>query len=469
MGKRAVFVKPAVLMGAASAAMLAIAVACAAWPGTASAAVRFGLDDPALAARIDAAPLQAFTLDTLWRQARLADPKAARAATLETLVADRLLAAGARAQWGEAALLTGQGVGYAHDVALDDQLAALLRNLYKKELEQALAQLTGGSLDGLIVAEPVVPAAALDSVFGKQGALRLDYSLTGAQAEQAKAVPVLAYRLPGGGTGSLSLHDVYRRQNVQGRMALHTRQPGALSQQARQALGVLAVLDWARSRFGAPALADLRRALSDQMVVVAVQRLHGIGADTDSGSALLDRLAAQAGRDAIRAYYEQHRDEFRRIDKIRARHLRTHDEAAAQAAYAALKGGADFAAVARRVSIAPNAGQGGDLGWIDAAGKTGWLQQLAFAHAPGEVSRPVRTPVGPHDKATWEIVLVEQRVDGYQPPDAESVRYVASRAIARRTAIAQLAALRERVVREADIELNHGLLDAPLRVLEPSP
>jgi hypothetical protein len=444
-------------------------VACAALSATASAAVRFGVDDPALAARIDAAPLHASTLDTLWRQARLADPKAARAATLETLVAERLLAARARAQWGEAALLTGQGVGYAHDVALDDQLAALLRNLYRKDLEQALAQLPGGSLDGLIVAEPVVPAAALDAIFGKPGALRLDYSLTGAQAEQAKAVPVLAYRLPGGGTGTLSLHDVYRRQNVQGRIALHTRQSGALPQQVRQALGVLAVLDWAQNRFGEAALADLRRALSDQAVVVALQRLHGIGADTDSGSALLDRLAAQADRDAIRAYYDQHRDEFRRIDKVKARHLRTHDEAAAQQAYAALKGGADFAVVARKVSIAGNAAQGGDLGWIDAAGKTGWLQQLAFAHAPGEVSRPVRAPVGPHDKATWEIVLVEQRVEGHQPPEAESVRYVASRAIARRTAIAQLAALRERMVREADIELNRTLLDAPLRALEPSP
>ncbi|MRV74438.1 hypothetical protein GJ700_22270 [Duganella sp. FT92W] len=452
--------------------LAAVALAGIALP-PATAAVRYGLDDPALAARIDAAPLHAFTVDTLWRQARLADPQAARAATLEGLVAERLLAASARAQWGEAALLTGQGVAYAHDVALDDQLAALLRSLYKTELEQALAQLPGGSLDGLVVAEPAIDGAAMaatfDAVFGKPGALRLDYSLTAAQAQHAKAMPVLAYRLPGGGAGTLSLYDIYRRQNVQGRIALHMRQPGALKQQARQALGVLAVLDWAGSRFGAAALADLRRALSDQAVTLAVQRLHGIGADTDSGSPLLNQLAAQADSDAIRAYYDQHRDEFRRIDKVRARHVRTHDEAAAQAAYAALKGGADFASVARKFSMAADAAQGGDLGWIDASGKTSWLQQLAFAQPPGTVSRPVRAPVGPQDKAYWEIVLVEQRVDGVQPPEAESVRYVASRAIARRSAIAQLAALRARVVREADIELNRSLLDAPLRVLEARP
>ncbi|GAB2845284.1 hypothetical protein GCM10027277_11700 [Pseudoduganella ginsengisoli] len=447
----------------------AAAVLAAAVSAPASAAVRYGVEDPALAARIDAAPLHAFTVDVLWRQARLADTKAARSSTLEVLVAERLLAASARRQWGEAVLLTGQGVGYAHDVALDDQIAALLRNLYRDQLEQTLAQLPGGTLDGLIVGEPVISAATLDAVFGKPGALRLDYSLSPAQVEQAKAVTVLSYRLPGGGKAALSLYDVYRRQNVQGRIALHTRQSGALKQQARQALGVAAVLDWAQARFGAAALADLRQALSDQAITLAVQRLHGIGTDTDSGSALLDRLAAQADMQAVRAYYDQHRDEFRRIEKVKARHVRTDDEGAAQAAYAALKGGMDFAAVARQYSAADDAAHGGDLGWIGASGKTGWLQQLAFAQPPGTPSRPVRAPVGPHDKAYWEIVLVEQRIDGYQPPEAESVRYVASRAIARSTAIAQLAALRARAVREADIELNRSLLDAPLRVLEVAP
>ncbi len=453
---------PEVLV-ALAAALLAGALS---WAAPAQAAVRFGVDDPALAARIDAAPLHTFTVDTLWRQARQADPRAARAAVLETLVTDRLLAASARTQWGEAALLTGQGVGYAHAVALDDQLAALLRNSYRAELEQALAAST---LEGLVTADTPPGPAALDAVFGQRGAMLLDYSLSPAQAAAAAAITVLAYRLPGGGTGSLSLHDIYRRQNVQGRMALHLRQSGALRQQARQALGVLAVLDWARRRFGAGAVEDLRRALSDQAVAQALQRLHGIGADTDSGSVLLDRLAAQAGPAAIDAYYREHRDEFRRIERIRARHIRLPDEAAAQAAYAALKGGAAFADVARTMSQAPDAAQGGDLGWIDAAGHTGWLQQLAFAQPPGAPSRPVRAPAGPHDKAAWEIVLVEERVDGHHPPQAENVRYVASRAIARRTALAQLAALRERVVRDADIALNRSLLDAPLRTLPVPP
>lgn len=432
----------------------------------ASAAVRYGLDDPALAARVDSAPLYKFTLDTLWQLACLADPKAVRTATLETLIAERLLAADARAQWGEEALLAGQGVGFVHDVALDDQLAALLRNLYKDEVEHVLAPLPAGTTDALTMAVPAVDGAALDAVLGRRDTLRLDYSLTPAQVEQAKTLPVLAYRVPGVGKGSLSLYDIYRRQNVQGRMALHTRQEGALQQQARQALGVMMVLNWARERFGAAALADLRRALSDQAVALAVQRLHGIGADTDSGSALLDRLAAQASIDAMRDYYERHREEFRRIEKVKARHLRADNEPAAFSAYAALENGMDFGAAARQYSAAPDAAQGGDLGWIAASDKTGWLQQLAFAQPPGKPSYPVRAPVGPNVKAYWEIVLVEQRVDGYQSPGTESVRYVASRAIARGMAAGQLAALRKRVVHEADIQLNRSVLDAPLHLLD---
>lgn len=434
----------------------------------AAARVAYGLDDPALAARIGAADaLHAFSVDALWRTARAANPKAARTATLETLVAERLLAAAARREWGEAVLLTGQGVAFTHDVALDDQQAALLRNLYRQELEQALAVLPGASLDGLIVSETPLTAALQDAVLGKPGALRLDYSLNRVQQEQARATPVLIYRGADGAPVTLSLWDIYSRQNVQGRAALHHRQPGALAQQARQVLATLYVLDWARQRFGAEAMADLRRVLSDQQVVLAVQRLHGIGADTDSGSALLDRLAAQASQEAIASYYQQHRADFTRIEKVRARHVRLVDEQVAQSVYTALRQGGDMAALARKHSVAADASSGGDLGWIAHEGKPSWLAQLAYAQPEGQPSRPIRAPVGPHDKAYWEIVLVEQRVMGVQPVEAESVRYVASRAIARAAAIAQLTALRARVVREAEIDVNRALLDQPVQVLEP--
>ncbi|UUZ56486.1 hypothetical protein LP419_15610 [Massilia sp. H-1] len=47
---------------------------------------------PAVAARIDGAPLYGFSVDAAWRMALAEDPRAQRKAVLDKLVDDRLLA-----------------------------------------------------------------------------------------------------------------------------------------------------------------------------------------------------------------------------------------------------------------------------------------------------------------------------------------------------------------------------------------
>ncbi|MCU6497434.1 peptidylprolyl isomerase [Rugamonas sp. A1-17] len=431
----------------------------------AAAAVSYRLNDPALAARIDGAPVTAFSVDALWRLARVKEPQAARSAVLEEVVLNRLLSAAARERFDEAQLYAGQRVGFARDVALDDQLVATLRSLYDQDMQQTLRQLPGGTLDGLIVDQARPAAAALDAVFGKPEQLKLEFTLNAGQLTRARDIVLLRYTLPSG-AGAVTLYDVYRRQNVQGRVALYNRQADFLRQQAKQDLAVRFVLDWSRRRFGDAAIADLRRALAERGEVHALRQLHGIGDDIESTSPLLQRLASEATPAQIAAYYTRHRGEFTRIERVKARHIRLADEASAQAAYKALNNGADFAATARRHSIAADASAGGTLGWIRHEGKPDWLAQLALAQAEGQPSRPIRTPAGPHDAAAWEIIQVEQRVTGYQAADSEAVRYAASNALARSTAQAQLTALRQQLLRAAQIDINRALLDQPLQALE---
>ncbi|WP_167090644.1 peptidylprolyl isomerase [Massilia frigida] len=422
----------------------AVWLACA-WPAAVSA-------QGAPAARIDGAPLLAFSVETSWRMARAADPAARRDATLDALIADRLLATAARKRFGEAVLSAGQRVGFARDVSIDDQLASTLRTLYGSEMEQELRQLPGAGLDSLLHPQ-AVSGAALDAVFGKSGALRLDLDLDSAQLAQADTLVLLRFALPHGGDGSITLGDVYRRQNVQGRVALFARERGFMLQQARVQVAARYVLDWSRRRFGADAVADLRRVLADQGDAQAMLRLHGLGDDQHGGSRLLDQLASQVSPAQVRDWYQRHREDFVRIERVRARHIRLPDEASARAVAAALAGGADFATLARRHSVAPSAASGGALGWVRHEGRPGWLAQLVFAQAEGQVSAPVRTPAGPAAQAPWEIVLVEQRVLGYQEAGSESVRYVASRALARAMAAEQLMALRADLLRKARIEI----------------
>jgi hypothetical protein len=446
-----------------------LAAVCAAMltaPLSGAASVSYQLSDAALAARIDGHALHAFSVDTVWRQARARTPEASRSATLETLVAERLLAAHARASHG-GALESGLAVAFAPEVALDDRLAATLREVHGKDIEQALQRLPGGTLDGLVLEQPTLDAAAWEQLLGKPGQLRLEISLTAAQQARAAQMVLLRYRLPAGPVATITLLDVYRRQNVQGRVAL--LQPGGFAlQQARQALGVLWLQHWAKGQFGAAALDDLRQVLADQETVLALQRLHGIGADTDAGSSLLDKLAAQTTPTQVQAYYLRHKDQFTRIERVKARHLQLADEAQAQAAYRALQAGEDFAALARKLSRARDAAQGGSLGWVRAQAKPDWLSNMVFAQPPGPPSRPIRAPVGPDDPAYWEIVLVEQVEQGYHPADSETVRYIASRALARETALAQLTAQRSKLLRAAHIDINRRLLDQPLRSLEPA-
>lgn len=434
----------------------AACISCA-WPVLAASSQ--GSQAAAPAARIDGAPLLGFSVESCWRMARASDPSARRSATLEALIANRLLAGEARKRFGEAALWSGQRVGFAREVSIDDQLVSTLRSLYGKEMELALQQLPGSSLDSMLRPAAPLTEAQLDTVFGKPGALQLDTSLGEAQLAQAARLVLLRFAKPDGGEGSITLADVARRQNVQGRVALFARQREVMLQQARQQVASWYVLDWSTRRFGAAAVADLRRVLADQGDVQALARLHGMGDDQHAGSRLLDTLAAQVGAAQVRDYYARHREDFVRIERVRARHIRLPDEAAARRVAAALAAGADFAGLARRHSSAPDAANGGSLGWVPHEGKPGWLAQLLFTQAPGQVSAPVRTPAAPGRQAPWEIVLVEERVQGYQAADSESVRYVASRAVAREVAATQLAALRSELLRKARIEIVQAGMD----------
>lgn len=72
--------------------------------------------------------------------------------------------------------------------------------------------------------------------------------------------------------------------------------------------------------------------------------------------------------------------------------------------YSALKGGADFAELAKKVSEDPgSAARGGELPWIAPSQTLKEFEDVAYSLAPGEMSKPFLTPVGYH------IVLMKER------------------------------------------------------------
>jgi peptidyl-prolyl cis-trans isomerase D len=117
----------------------------------------------------------------------------------------------------------------------------------------------------------------------------------------------------------------------------------------------------------------------------------------------------------LRDYYRQSKDQFTRPERIKARHILIElpEDAAEEERKAArqrinqarerLDQGEDFAELAKELSQGPSAAQGGDLGWFSRGSMVEAFEDAAFALQPGDISPPVKTRFGLH------LIKVEDR------------------------------------------------------------
>lgn len=110
-------------------------------------------------------------------------------------------------------------------------------------------------------------------------------------------------------------------------------------------------------------------------------------------------------------YYQDHRDEFSRPERVKVRRIflpATADEAArAEAQLEALREevalGADFASLATAHSKGPSAEEGGLIGWVQRGDLVPELETVVFGLEAGGVSPVIRTDFG------CQLLLVEER------------------------------------------------------------
>ena len=113
--------------------------------------------------------------------------------------------------------------------------------------------------------------------------------------------------------------------------------------------------------------------------------------------------------------YDQTKDHIGPDGLIRASHILIKiDQKASQAEqdeakrridsiYTALKAGADFAELAKKVSDCPSKQRGGDLNWFTRHQMVKEFEDAAFALQKGELSKPVQSPFG------WHVILLTDR------------------------------------------------------------
>jgi peptidyl-prolyl cis-trans isomerase C len=150
----------------------------------------------------------------------------------------------------------------------------------------------------------------------------------------------------------------------------------------------------------------------------AVQRQVTAAEDRALQTAVLSKDVGPTITDAaLRARYDQDVAGKPGEEQVHAKHILVDSEADAKKIIADLKGGADFAALAKQYSKDPSAAQqGGDLGFFKKDEMVPEFAAAAFALQPGQVSE---TPV--HSQFGWHVILLVERRRA-EPPSFDKAR-----------------------------------------------
>ncbi len=115
-----------------------------------------------------------------------------------------------------------------------------------------------------------------------------------------------------------------------------------------------------------------------------------------------------------KAYYQTHKEEFKRPDQIWLRQIVVSTQKEAQEVKAKLNRGETFEEVAKTDSIdRPSAMRGGDIGWVRKGRLHPEVEKVAFQLDTHQVSEPIKSPEGYH------ILRVEDRLEGAVKPFEE--------------------------------------------------
>ena len=156
--------------------------------------------------------------------------------------------------------------------------------------------------------------------------------------------------------------------------------------------------------------------------------LMGYELQQEAKTALTDEALKQTYDEAVKSMSGQ--------EEVRARHILVEGEDEAKAILEQLKGGADFAKLAKEKSKDPGAAEGGDLGYFTKDQMVPEFADVAFKMYPGQLSNPVKTQFG------WHVIKVEDKRTK-QPPEFEKVKDQIEAYLARKAQSDFIAKLRQ--------------------------
>jgi peptidyl-prolyl cis-trans isomerase C len=150
----------------------------------------------------------------------------------------------------------------------------------------------------------------------------------------------------------------------------------------------------------------------------SVQRQVVAAEDRALQTAVLSKTVGPSVTDeAVHARYDKEISGKPGEEEVHAKHILVDSEAEAKKIITQLKGGADFAALAKQYSKDPaGAQQGGDLGFFKKGEMVPEFADAAFTLQPGQVSQQ---PI--HSQFGWHVILVVERRKA-EPPSYDQAR-----------------------------------------------
>jgi parvulin-like peptidyl-prolyl isomerase len=149
--------------------------------------------------------------------------------------------------------------------------------------------------------------------------------------------------------------------------------------------------------------------------------------------------AIEIGDEEVTKYYQENLKRFIQKEQVKASRIlvrvspKATDAEKADAMKKAkavrkkaAKKGADFAALAKEFSNAPEAGRGGALGWLSKGRMPPEFDKVAFELKPGAVSGVTETRLG------YEVIFVEEQKEERQRPFVEVEANIKNSLVARR-------------------------------------
>ena len=167
----------------------------------------------------------------------------------------------------------------------------------------------------------------------------------------------------------------------------------------------------------------------------------------------------------VKAYYEQHKEEYTQKEQVKARHILIKvpaggdEKAWEDAKKKALEikkeaeSGKDFGELAKKYSDDPGTkDRGGELGYFGKGRMVPEFEKAAFSLKPGEISDPVKTIFG------WHLIQVEDKKAAQARPLDEVESFVRQRALQEKKQQA-LEKLLADVRKKYEVKINKEALD----------